>query len=82
MTVRETTTPEHTTLGQRQFAVQLHEFHAVVIEIGVTHLRDKGIYDEPVKLHPAAEIITNADLTTALIQIAARSLNTPGSTLP
>lgn len=77
--VRETTTPALADSGMRSFAIQLHEFHAV--EILVSHNRDNGRYDEPVTLTLSNEVINNTDLTTALIQLAAKAVSTIGSSL-
>lgn len=79
MTVRETTTTALADTGMRSFAVRLHEFHEV--EIIVSHRRDAGRYDEPVKLVATPEVINNTDLAVALIQLAARAVNTVGCTL-
>jgi len=79
MTVREITPPELRESGLRSFAVRLHEFHAV--EIIVSHSRDAGRYDEPVELVPSSEVISNADLAVALIQLASKTVSTVGASI-
>ena len=79
MTVRETTTPALADTGMRSFVVRLHEFHEV--ELIVNYRRDAGRYDEPVEIVATPEVINNTDLAVALIQLAARAVNTVGCTL-
>lgn len=77
--VRETTNPATADCGMRQFVVVLDEFTEVTLVISQN--RDASAPGEPVRLEQSLEPVTNADLTTALIQLAAKAVSAVGTSL-
>lgn len=63
----------------REFVVRLDDFTQITLV--VSQCRDASMPGEAVRLEPSLEPVMNADLTVALIQLAAKAVSALGNSL-
>lgn len=78
--VKEMTEPFEFDAATRRFNIDLGVDYQ--IQITALNLADRAPYDEAPHLQMAGEVATNHHLGLALLEVANRLLNLPGSNLP